>query len=184
VGARKPKPLDAAGLLSYAVRALSGRALSQGELRARLAARAERLSDVSEVLQKVKAYGYINDQRFAETFARLRLENQGLGRARVLRDLRGRRVAPALAEQVVREAYSEVDEGRLIEQYLRRKLRHTFSPTTLQEPRRLASLYRALLRAGFSPAKVWETLRRLGASPAHLEDLESAADDISEQTSG
>jgi regulatory protein len=96
----KPKLLDQEGLLNLALRALGGRAHSTGELREKLRRRAERQVDVDAVLAKLKESGYLNDRRFAENYASARLENQGLGKMRVLRDLRQRRVAPKLAEQV------------------------------------------------------------------------------------
>lgn len=172
--ARKPKPLSGSALFDYAARALAVRALSQGELRARLKARAERAAEVEEVLGRLKRYGYLDDRRFAETYSRLRRENQGFGRFRVLRDLRARRVAPAVAEKAVAEAYRDVDETEMIERFLRRKLRYADS-LRLDDPRRVASLYRALLRAGFTSGKILETLRKLAAEPEWVEGLESAA---------
>lgn len=171
---RQPKALEAPALFDYAVRSLAARALSLGELRARLQARAARRADVEPVMARLKQYGYLDDRRFAETFTRLRRDNDGLGRFRVLRDLRARRVAPAVAERAVAEAYRGVDETRLIEEFLRRKLRSALAQ--IGDPRRLASLYRALLRAGFSSGKIVESLRKLAAHPEWVEDLESAAE--------
>jgi regulatory protein len=177
VGPRKPKPLDAAGLWSYALRALSTRALTQSEMRTRLAARAELPSDVDEVLQKVKDYGYLDDQRFAETYTRLRLDNQGFGKTRVLRDLRARRVAPVAAEKAVRDAYREVDESALIEQFIRRKLRHSGARPNLKDQRQLASLHRMLLRAGFPSGKIFVALRKLSLPEEWVDGLESTAEE-------
>ena len=41
----------------------------------------------------LKGVGYLDDQRFAETFASARLENDGFGRQRLLNDLRARRIS-------------------------------------------------------------------------------------------
>lgn len=169
---RKPKPLDAAGLLDYAIRSLSARALTQGELRARLTRRAADPADVEPAITRLKEYGYLNDRRFAETFARLRLENQGFGRFRVLRDLKTRRVAPQLAEKVVADTYRQADEDVLIQEYLARKLRRQ-SPTDLT-PSRFASLYRSLLRAGFSAAGIRKALERVSVPEEWIEGVESA----------
>ena len=173
---RKPKPLDAAGLLEYALRALSVRSLTLSELRARLKMRAEHADDVEGVLAKLKGYGYLDDRRFAETYTRLRRENQGFGKFRVLRDLKSRRVAPALADKVVADAFRDVDESALIEEYLRRKLRYSDRRPTLEDPRKLASLYRMLLRAGFTSAKIFESLRKLSARSEWVDGLEAAAE--------
>src|SRR5947199_10422260 len=97
----KPKRLEQEQLMDYAVRLLSGAAHSSGEIRERLRRRAAQGKDVDAVLSRLKDLGYLNDRRFAETWAASRLENEGHGRARVLRDLRQRHVAPKLAEDAV-----------------------------------------------------------------------------------
>jgi regulatory protein len=174
VKSRKPKPLDAAGLFDYALRLLGARSLTQGEVRERLRRRAADVADAESVLARLKEYGYLNDRRFAETFTRLRLENQGLGRLRVLRDLRNRRVAPALAQKVVTDAYRGVDEPELIDRYLTRRRRGR-EPAGLS-PSGLASLYRSLLRAGFSPGGIRKALGKLSVPPDWVDELESAAE--------
>lgn len=168
----KPKPLDAAGLLDYALRLLSGRSLTLGELRMKLRARAANRADVEPAIARLKEYGYLDDRRFAETFARLRVENQGVGRYRVLRDLKSRRIAPQIAEKAVAEAYRDVDEDALIRDYLARRLRRR-DPADLT-PSRLASLYRLLLRAGFTSGGIRKALGRLSAPEEWVEGLESA----------
>lgn len=174
---RKRKLLEKPELLEYAVRALGGRALTQSEMRLRLLARAVEPGDVPGVLSRLKEYGYLDDRRFAETYSRLRRENEGFGKFRVLRDLKGRRVAPALAEKIVSESYRETDERQLIEQYLRRKLRYSEAPPKLDDPRKLASLHRMLLRAGFTSGKILESLRKLSAQSEWVDSLEAAAEE-------
>src|SRR5437879_1695001 len=115
------KPLDLDGLMAYAARALSSRAQTIFELREKLKRRAARPEDVNEILARLKERGYLNDQRFADTFANLRRENQGFGKARVMRDLLTRRVAPAVARQAAEAAYEQADETTLIENFLARK---------------------------------------------------------------
>src|ERR1700682_1240247 len=96
---RKPKLLDRDGLYEYALRTLGGREYSLGELREKLRRRAEVVEDIEAVLVRLKDAGYLNDRRFADNYAAARLENQGFGKGRVLRDLRQHRVAPAVAAQ-------------------------------------------------------------------------------------
>ena len=98
---RGPIRLDASALWEYAVRALAGRAHSTGELREKLRRKSQTEADVDSVLARLKEYKYLDDRKYAETFASARLENQRFGRNRVLRDLRQRRVAPAVAERTV-----------------------------------------------------------------------------------
>ena len=65
---RRAKPLDRSALMEYALRSLSGRAQSVGELREKLRRRAALMGDVDEVLAQLKDTGYLNDRRFAEGF--------------------------------------------------------------------------------------------------------------------
>jgi hypothetical protein len=86
-------------------------------------------------------------------------------------------VAPAVAEQVVREAYRETDEVRLIEGFLERKYRKIPLKTYLAEPRHLASAYRRLRLAGFSSGPVIQVLKRYAEEAEALESLEPGEED-------
>ncbi|MEZ5355895.1 MAG: RecX family transcriptional regulator [Bryobacteraceae bacterium] len=165
-----PRKLDAAALLQYALGALGRRALSAGELRERLNRRAITPDDVAGVMARLAEYGYLNDDRFAESYANWRRDSQGLGRQRVLRDLRTRRVAPAVAEKAVEQAYSATDETALIEQFLARKFRGKALPAYLAEPKNLASAFRKLRYAGFSSSASIAALRRYSEQATELED--------------
>jgi len=90
--ARMKPRLSAEALWDFAVKVLAARAYSTGELRRKLIQKAERAADVDEAISRLRDYGYLNDRRFAESYAGFRLENQGLGKSRVLRDLRQRNV--------------------------------------------------------------------------------------------
>jgi regulatory protein len=169
---RKPKLFQNEELLNYAVRALGGRAHSTGELREKLRRRAERAEDVDAVLAKLKELGYLDDKRFAESYAAARLENQGLGKMRVLRDLRQRRIAPQLAEQVAEKTYQETDETKLIEDFLKRKYRGKKLGEFLGEEKNLAGAYRRLRYAGFSAGASIRVLKRYARQAEELEGLE------------
>ena len=169
---RKRDPLDAAGLWELALKLLGGRAYSSGELRQKLRARAGRVEDVDATLSRLKEYRYLDDRRFAESFAAARLENQRLGKNRVARDLRSRRVAPALAAAAVEKTYQRVDEVALIEAYIRRKYRDTAPANLFQTEKQLASAYRRLMRAGFSSGNIIRALKRFAANPELLDGFE------------
>src|SRR5437016_11815642 len=159
---QRKKLLPAAALLEFAVKSLGARACSTGELRRKLVQKAERAADVDDVISRLRDYGYLNDRRFAESYAGFRLENQGLGKSRVLRDLRQRNVSVGLAEGAVGRVYKNVDEMELIDSFIRRKFRpKTPLPEALKDPKQLASAYRRLIRAGFSSSNVIQALKRI-----------------------
>jgi len=169
---RAPRRLEADALWELALKALGARACSTGELRQKLRARAARAEDVDSTLARLKEYGYLNDRRFAESFTAARLENQRLGKARVVQELRRRRVAPALAEATVQKAYQHVDEIALIEEFIRRKYRGAARESLFRDQKELASAYRKLLRAGFSSGNVIRSLKRFAADPELLDGFE------------
>ena len=171
--AAKPKLLDQEALLNYALRALGGRAHSLGEIREKLRRRCLRAGDVDEVMQKLKEAGYLNDRQFAESYAAARLENEGLGKMRVLRDLRQRRVAPQLAEQVVQKTFESSDEVQLIENFLARKYRGKQLGAFLSVEKNLASAFRRLRYAGFSAGSSIRVLKKYAARAEELDSLDA-----------
>ncbi len=156
--------------MNYAARALSARAQSLSELRTRLKRRAARQEDVDQVLARLKEAGFVNDRKFAGTFADWRRENQGFGKTRVLHDLMARRVAPAVAREAVETAYQETDEVVMIEAFLARKYRGKDLGKLLTEAKHLASAFRKLRGAGFSTGNSIRVLKRYAAEADQLEE--------------
>jgi len=178
LGGRRPaKLLDVEGLMAYAARVLSARAQTISELREKLKRRASRAEDVDAVLARLKGIGYLNDQKFADSFATWRRENEGLGKTRVLRDLMARRVAPALARKAADAAYAEVDEVALIETFLERKYRGKNLGALLADQKHLASAYRKLRLAGFTSGNSIRVLKRFAAEAERLEEMEDDSSD-------
>jgi regulatory protein len=167
-----PKPLDRNGLMNFAAQALSARALTVSELREKLKRRAAEPSDIDEVLARLKESGYLNDQRFSESYAGWRRDDGGFGKTRVLRDLLARRVAPAIAKQAAETAFEGADEVAMIEAFLKRKYRGKDLGALLQEEKHLASAYRKLRLAGFSTGNSIRVLKRYAAKAELLEESE------------
>jgi len=172
---RARRPMDAGELWELALKTLGARACSSGELRQKLVQRAARLEDVDTTMARLKEYRYLDDRRFAESFAAARLENQRIGKNRVSQELRRRRVAPALAQTAIEKAYRDVDETALIEEFLRRKYRNASRELLFGDDKQLASAYRRLMRAGFGSGNVIRVLKRFAANPDLLDQFEPPA---------
>jgi regulatory protein len=166
------KNLDADGLWDYALRALAQRPHPAAEIREKLAHRAASASDLETVMAKLRDYGFADDRQFSEAFAIARLHNDGFGRLRVLRDLRGRRISPAIAAEAVQKAFEGVDERDLIERFLKRKYRATDLTSHLKEPKHLAAAYRRLRMAGFSSSGSIAALKRYSEAAGELDGVE------------
>ncbi len=168
----KPKKLDETGLWNYALRALGQRAHSAGELKQKLAHRAQSPSVLSTTLAKLREYGFTDDAKFSEAFAAARLQNQGFGRLRVLRELRSRRIEGTLAERAVEKTFSGVNEHQLIRQFLARKYRGRDLAAFLAEEKNLAAAYRRLRTAGFSSSGSLSVLKLYSSKAEDWGDLE------------
>ena len=177
---RKPRRLDAGALWEYALKSLGARAHSIGELREKLRRRAERAGDIDGVLARLKEHQYLDDRRYAESFASARLANEKLGRTRVIRELRARRVAPAVAERTVEKVYQGVAEEALIEDWIRRKYRMAPREGLFQDRKDLAAAYRRLARAGFRTGEILKVLKRFAKDPELLDGFEPPEEPVEE----
>jgi regulatory protein len=128
------------------------------------------LSDIDPVIARLRDIGYLNDERFAESLANWKVENDGFGRARVLNDLRARRVAPKVAEQAATQALEGRNEGEMVDAYIARRLPALTAGGKIEDQRKLAAAWRRLRRAGFSSGASLAALKRLAARPDEMEE--------------
>ena len=168
----KPKKLESAALWEYALRVLDRRAHSSSELKKKLSLRAASTEALHDCMTKLAEYGLLDDKRFAETYAAARLEAQGFGAGRVLRDLRARNIPQGLAENTVRQVYADTQETELIARYLERKFRGKNLSQYLSEDKHLASAYRRLRTAGFGSAAAIRVLKQFAAKASDLEGMD------------
>jgi regulatory protein len=154
-------------LYASALRALMRRAHSVYEMRLYLERRAEDKDIVPTVMRRLKDHGYLDDARYARQFARARAQNRRQGGYRITRELRTRGVPDRHIEAAVTETFAETDESLLVRQRIQRKLR---SFRGALDERKLASLYRSLLRAGFSSDVIRKELRLINRDAAELPD--------------
>lgn len=164
--------LNESGLYDYAVRALGRRMRTEAELRRLMLQRVEpgsRGDDlVQAVIARLKERRYLDDRSYAETYARLRKENDKFGQRRVRQDLRQKGISAALAEQTVGESYLKADEEILVRQYLERK--RIPKPADDKET---ARVIRRLVAAGFSTPVIYKILRQWNVREGSLTALDN-----------
>jgi len=136
-----------------ALNSLARRAYSVYEMRTYLERRAEDKDVVKGVLERLKNLSYLDDARYARQFVRLHTELRKQGPFRIARDLRARGVPDRHIEAALAERSPESNEGLLVRERLQRRIKLLRGPL---DERRIASLYRSLLRAGFAA----DTIRR------------------------
>ena len=153
------EPLNEAGLYDYALKTLGRQMRTEVELR-RLMARQVEPGDrgeavIAAVISRLKEERYLDDQSFAETYARLRQENQKLGARRVRQDLRQKGVRPDLIAETIDARYGETNEEALARAHLERK--RIGKP---QNEKETARVMRRLVAAGFSTGVIYKILRQ------------------------
>ena len=144
----RPRQIETeSALYEAAIKILMRRAHSVSEMKKALIRRTADEDLIQKVIARLKQNGYIDDARYAKQFARQRTEGRKQGKFRVARDLRARGVPDRHIEAALEEAAQNTDEAGVVRQRIERKLRSYRGEI---DERKLASLYRSLLRAGFS----------------------------------
>jgi regulatory protein len=156
---RKPHQVETeTELYEAAVRALMRRAYSVYEMKQLLGRRTEDDKLLRTVIDRLKRAKMIDDERFAKQFARQRTEIRRQGKFRITQDLRARGVPDRHIEAALADAAKESDEAAIVRQRLERKLR-SFRGEINEN--KIASMYRSLLRAGFSADVVSNELKAI-----------------------
>ncbi|HEX4273704.1 MAG TPA: RecX family transcriptional regulator, partial [Bryobacteraceae bacterium] len=76
---KRPRKLASEELYEYAVKCLGARAYSSGDLKSKLRLRAAHPPDADAVISRLEDHGYLDDRRFAQSYASSRVENDGFG---------------------------------------------------------------------------------------------------------
>jgi regulatory protein len=169
--ARKPPPkLAGEELFEYAVKYLALQACSSEALRTKLRRRAASNTDIEATIARLKDIGYLSDERFAESYALNRAENDGFGRMRVLADLRAKRIPARLAEKAVEQVFEEKSEAAMIDAFIERRMSSLAAKGRVEDEKELMRAYRRLRRAGFSSGGVMTALKRMAARPELIEE--------------
>jgi len=155
----KPRRVETESeLYEAALRALMRRAYSAYEMKQILGRRTEDDHLLGTVMDRLKRAKMIDDERFAKQFVRQRTEIRRQGKFRIARDLRARGVLDRHIEAALAETAKETDEAAIVRQRLERKLQSLRGEI---DERKTASIYRSLLRAGFSADVVRQELKAI-----------------------
>jgi regulatory protein len=148
----RPKRIydNEAALYDYAVGALSRRMRSVAELKRLMRPRVPEgelgALLVEVVVRRLKDQNYLNDSSYSAAYSSFRRDNEKFGRRRVITDLKVKGVHGDVIEKAVSDTYAGVNEEELARAFLRRK--------RMKQPQNnkdVARIFRALMRAGFTP---------------------------------
>jgi len=157
-----------AELYAAALRALMRRAHSTFELRIYLERRALEPAAVRRVMARLKQEKLIDDARYALDFARSRASTRRQGGRRIAMELRKRGVPDRHIDAAIAQVFADLDEAAMVRKVIERRTRSARGRFDQRPPhgnvdgnfdrnldrKKLASLYRTLLRAGFDPAVI------------------------------
>ena len=155
----RPRTIDSEpALYEAAIKILMRRAHSVSEMKKALIRRTADEDLIKKVISRLKQNGYIDDARYAKQFARQRTELRKQGKFRVARELRARGVPDRHIEAALEEAAKDTDPAAIIRQRIERKLKLFRGEV---DDRKIASLYRSLLRLGFPADLIRRELRSM-----------------------
>ena len=169
-------PLNAAGLYDYGLKSLGRAMRTEVELRRLMRQRVEQgeggEAAIDAVIFRLKENGYLNDQAFAETYARLRQENEKLGQRNVRQKLQQKGVAADTIHDTLEARYANTDEEALARQHLeRRRIRKP------ENEKETARVMRRLVAAGFSTGVIYKILRNWNVPEEALAQLDNLSDE-------
>jgi SOS response regulatory protein OraA/RecX len=170
--AREPRPVDPdkarQRTFQRAVKLLAAKPRSVEELRERLLEKQwTNETVVDAVIEKLREYGYLNDQQFAFGYASFQVRQKPVGRGRLQRALALKKVDRETADEAIKLVFEETSEEQLIEQAIERRTRLRGRPQTRAETK---SLFDHLLRRGFSYELVLRKVRAVSATGVNEEE--------------
>jgi regulatory protein len=128
------------------------------------------------VVKRLREYGYLDDAAYAETYARLRHENEKFGARRVRQDLRQKGLNSELVEQTIDARYGTSNEEALARAHLERK--RIKKPENEKET---ARVMRRLVTAGFSTPTIYKILHQWDVPDDALAALERIEEEPPEE---
>jgi len=134
--------------MDVALRMLSRRALSEGEIRERLVRKGFSEAQGESVIRRLAELGLVDDARLCAQLVRSYRESRGYGPLKIAWALRARRIPPPLVGEALREFFPAEEEQDAAVAALRKKFREGVPPGR----EGAARAYRFLTGRGFHPS--------------------------------
>jgi regulatory protein len=135
---------------------LAAKARSVAELRERLQERCSDKAVVEIVIDRLREYGYLDDERYAVSYASSKVRQSPVGRRRLEQSLARKKVDRSVADEALDQVFAETPEAELIDRAIEKRVRLRGRPSNRAEAK---SLFDHLLRQGFPFELVAEKVR-------------------------
>ena len=159
---KKPRPIadpdSPKAAYFLALRWITARELSEGQVRERLSRRGFTGTAVDSAVGRLVGERTIDDRRTASAVARTEARVRRHGPRRILGKLQSIHIDRELAQEVVRELFGEEHEEQLLETALDKRLRGRVE--RLKDPRERQKVLAYLMRQGFSASAASQLLRK------------------------
>jgi regulatory protein len=144
----------AVNLLTYKPRSIS-------EIRKRLLEKDwTDASVVDEVIEKLKYYGYLDDDAFARSYAGAQLRERPLGKMALRMKLNRKNLDRETVDRAIGQILEETPEEEIIDRAIARRIRLKGRPETREDAKKF---YDHLLRQGFSYDLVSAKMREVAS---------------------
>jgi regulatory protein len=153
-GSHEPVDIDlerakepAGKIMAAALKILAARSRSEGELREKLISKGwAETKLIEECIGRLKDLHYVDDDSFAQSYARYRISLKPVGKARLARELSRRKVPQKSVAGAIELVFGEVSEETLIDRAIERHLRTHGRPADRAAAKRM---FNHLGRLGF-----------------------------------
>jgi regulatory protein len=146
-------------IFQRAGRLLAAKPHSVAELRERLLqGRGAPKTVVEQVINRLREYGYLDDAKFAQSYASNRVQQRPIGRQRLQRDLWLKKIDKATADEALDQVFAATPEEEMIDRAIAKRIRLRGKPATRADAKKL---FDHLMRQGFAFELVSEKVRAL-----------------------
>jgi regulatory protein len=133
--------------MNRAVKLLTAKPRSVEELRERLLEKAWTNPEiVDRVLEKLKEYGYLDDQKYASDLALSKLRQRPQGKRKLQQSMSQKKLDREIQDAAIAAAFEKMPEAELIDRAIEKRLRLKGPPETREDTKKF---YDHLLRQGF-----------------------------------
>jgi len=141
----------------YTLKLLGYRERSRQEIQVRMERKGFQREVIEKVLRYLESQKYLDDRRFAELWTQGRLKKR-YGKGRVILELREKGVNQEIIDEVVKKAYSSVDEIGMALDLVKRK---RYNLEWAEDQRVARRVWEFLRRRGFSFSIIREVMSRI-----------------------